>query len=107
VKRTYEEFLNSKRQYSQSCGFEKPKNQMNKNLFQWQKDVVFWALRKGRAALFEDCGLGKAIQSLEWSTSVVEHTEKPVLYVCPLSVAEQTKREADKFGFENVKVVRD
>ena len=107
MKRTYEEFLNSKRQYSQSCGFEKPKNQMNKNLFQWQKDVVFWALRKGRAALFEDCGLGKAIQSLEWSTSVVEHTEKPVLYVCPLSVAEQTKREADKFGFENVKVVRD
>lgn len=107
MSKTYEEFLESKKMVAQSCGFEKPKDQMNKNLFVWQKDVVSWALKKGRAALFEDCGLGKAIQSLEWSTSVVEHTGKPVLYVCPLSVAEQTKREAEKFGYENVKVVRD
>lgn len=103
----YERFLETKKQIAISSGFEKPKELMNKHLFQWQKDIVYWALRKGRCALFEDCGMGKAIQSLEWGTSVAEYSEKPVLFVCPLSVAEQTKREADKFGFQNVKVVRD
>lgn len=107
MNKSYEEFLEGKRITAVSSGFEKPKEQMNKHLFEWQKDIVAWALKKGRCALFEDCGLGKAIQSLEWSTSVYEHTGKPVLYVCPLSVAEQTKREAEKFGFDNVKVVRD
>lgn len=104
---TYEEFLETKKQTAISSGFEKNRDEMNVNMFDWQKDIVYWALKKGRCALFEDCGLGKTIQSLEWATSVIRHTGKPVLIVCPLSVAEQTKREADKFGFDNVKVVRE
>ena len=104
---TYEQFLESKKQAAISSGFEKSKDRMNPHMFEWQKDVIHWALRKGRSALFEDCGLGKCIQSLEWGTSVAEHSVKPVLFVCPLSVAEQTKREADKFGFQNVRVVRE
>ena len=101
----YQRFLQSKKQIAVSSGFEKPKEQMCKAMFEWQKDIVYWALRKGRCALFEDCGLGKTIQSLEWAKSVSEHTKKPVLIVCPLSVAEQTKREGKKFGF-SVSVVR-
>ena len=102
----YQKFLQSKKQIAVSSGFEKPKEQMCKAMFEWQKDIVYWALRKGRCALFEDCGLGKTIQSLEWAKSVSEHTKKPVLIVCTLSVAEQTKREGKKFGF-SVSVVRD
>jgi len=103
----YERFLETKKQTAVSSGFGKAKAEMNPHMFEWQKDVVYWALRKGRCALFEDCGLGKCIQSLEWGTSVAKYCNKPVLFICPLSVAEQTKREADKFGFENVRVVRD
>lgn len=102
----YHEFLKSKKQVAISSGFEKPKEQMCSAMFDWQKDIVYWALRKGRCALFEDCGLGKTIQSLEWARSVFEYTGKPIIIVCPLSVAEQTKRECEKFGFP-VSVVRD
>lgn len=55
----YEEFLKRKIVTAISAGFEKPREKMNANLFDWQKDIVYWALKKGRAALFEDCGLGK------------------------------------------------
>lgn len=97
---TYEEFLQRKENHVASSGFYKDRNEMNKNMFGWQKDIVFWALKKGRAALFEDCGLGKSLQSLEWSQSVCDYTERPVLIVAPLAVAEQTRREGDKFGFK-------
>lgn len=95
----YAEFLESKKDRAISSGFQKLKSEMNSALFEWQKDIVYWALRKGRSALFEDCGLGKTIQQLEWSQSVSEHTGKPVLIVAPLAVAEQTKREGEKFGY--------
>lgn len=103
----YEKFLQSKKQVAISSGFHKEKSLMCEAMFDWQKDIVFWALKKGRAALFEDCGLGKTIQELEWASSVSEHTKMPVLIVCPLAVAEQTKREAEKFGFQGVRVVRE
>lgn len=103
---TYDEFLETKRIAAVSCGFEKPKSEMCDQMFEWQKDIVYFALRKGRCALFEDCGLGKTVQSLEWAQSVSDHTNMPVLIVCPLAVAEQTKREGEKFGFP-VAVIRD
>jgi len=103
---TYQEFLESKRHLAKSCGFDKNTGSMNENLFAWQKDVVRWALKKGRCALFEDCGLGKTIQQLEWAQSVQEHTGEPVLIVSPLAVAEQTVREGEKFGYR-VSFVRD
>lgn len=67
-------------------------------LFDWQKLIVSWALRRGRAALFEDCGLGKTIQQLEWARQVAAHG--PVLILCPLAVAGQTIEEGLKFGIE-------
>ena len=103
---TYEEFLEKKKVTAISSGFEKPKEKMNVNLFDWQKDIVYWALKKGRAALFEDCGLGKTIQELEWAQSVSDYTSKPVLILAPLAVSEQTRREGEKFGYI-VHVARD
>lgn len=103
----YEKFLESKKITAVSSGFERSKDKMCPKMFEWQKDIVYWALKKGRCALFEDCGAGKTLQFLEWGTAVAEKTDKPVLVVSPLAVAEQTKREADKFGYENVRVVRE
>ncbi len=96
---TYDDFLHSKVQVAPESGFEYPKTQMNPHLFQWQKDIAYWALKKGRAALFEECGNGKTIQQLEFSRCVCQHTGKPVLIVAPLTVGEQTQREAFKFGY--------
>jgi hypothetical protein len=67
---------------------------LHPSLFDWQHDVVRWALRRGRAALFEDCGLGKTFQQLEWA----RHIPGPVLILAPLAVAEQTVAEATRFG---------
>lgn len=62
----YDDFLHSKQRIPPACGFEMPKDRMNPMMFEWQKDITRWALRKGRAALFEDCGNGKTIQQLEF-----------------------------------------
>ena len=96
----YDEFLHSKQRIPPACGFDRPKEKMNPMMFEWQKDITRWALRKGRAALFEDCGNGKTIQQLEFCRAVSEYTGKPSLIVAPLTVGEQTKREADKFGYK-------
>lgn len=96
----YLDFLEKKKCKINNSGFKKTKLEMNPNLFEWQKDIVIWALKKGRAAIFEDCGLGKTIQQLEWAQSVVEKTKKPVIIISPLAVAAQTKREGKKFGYD-------
>lgn len=95
----YDEFLHSKQRIPPACGFDRPKEKMNPMMFEWQKDITRWALRKGRAALFEDCGNGKTIQQLEFCRAVCEHTGMPSLIVAPLTVGEQTKRESEKFGY--------
>jgi DNA modification methylase len=76
-------------------------------MFDWQQSVVRWALRRGRACIFADCGLGKTIMQLEWSRIVAEHTGLPVLVLSPLAVAEQTLDESVKFGVGGVRVVAD
>lgn len=95
----YIDFLRSKVDIAPEAGIDFPKEDLNPKLFPWQRDIVCWALRKGRAALFEDCGLGKTVQQLEWSRCICGHTGQPVLIVAPLAVAEQTKREGLKFGY--------
>ncbi len=103
---TYNEFLHTKIITAPETGFRKSRDEMNESLFDWQKDIVSWALKKGRAALFEDCGLGKTIQQLEWAWSVSGHTGKPTLIVAPLAVSLQTQREGRKFGYD-VTICRD
>ena len=94
----YDDFLKQKQKQEYNSGFIPEK--MNENLFQFQSFCVKNALQKGRFALFEDCGLGKTIQQLEWSDQVVRHTNSPVLILAPLSVSGQTILEGIKFGYE-------
>src|SRR5690606_35612143 len=68
--------------------------------FDWQRDVVTWACKRGRASLFEAVGLGKTLQELLWAEAVVKHSGGKVLILCPIAVAGQTQQEAAKFGID-------
>jgi len=94
----YEKFLKNKRHNVEPVGFNIELEDLNDSLFAWQKAIVRWALHRGRAALFEDCGLGKSLQQLEWASQINRMVIGDVLILAPLAVAQQTKREADKFG---------
>lgn len=91
----YIEFLERKLHEGAEHGFEP--SWLPEWLFVFQTEMVAWAIRQGRAALFEDCGLGKTPQLLVWASNVAEHTDRPVLVLSPLAVAAQTVREAAKF----------
>ena len=94
----YAKFLETKRERVAPVGFAVEPGDINAQLFAWQSDIVRWALKRGRAALFEDCGLGKTAQQLEWARHVVAHTGRAVIIVAPLAVSDQTVREGAKFG---------
>ncbi len=94
----YGEFLRQKSQGGADSGFDPV--WMPDFLFDFQRELVEWAVRKGRAAIFADCGLGKTPMGLTWASNVARKTGKPVLYLTPLAVASQTVREAEKFGIE-------
>lgn len=94
----YTEFLDAKAQLGRIDGFEPL--WMPDFLFDFQKSLVGWALLKGRAAIFADCGLGKTVQQLVWAENVVRLTNRPVLVLTPLAVSHQTVAEAEKFGIE-------
>lgn len=94
----YDQFIMQKSRKAESFGFDP--QPFTAPLFDWQKQVVAWAVRKGRAALFEDCGLGKSIQQLEWASQVARHGGGKVLILTPLAVAHQTATEAAKFGID-------
>lgn len=95
---SYNDFLLSKVQHGADSGFDPP--WMPGFLFPFQQALVEWAIRKGRAAIFADCGLGKTPMQLVWAENVVRHTNKPVLILTPLAVARQTVREAAKFDID-------
>jgi len=67
-------------------------------LFSHQRDIVAWALRRGRAALLAGTGLGKSLMELAWAQAVHNETGRNVLHLAPLAVSNQMAREADKFG---------
>jgi DNA modification methylase len=95
----YKEFLKTKELTIKDHGFDYI-GKLNPMLFEFQSDIVKWALKKGRSAIFADCGLGKSLMQLEWSHRVCEHTNGNVLILAPLAVSKQTKREGEKFGIE-------
>lgn len=94
----YSSFLSAKAQCGSDSGFSPV--WMPDFLFDFQKQLVEWAIRKGRSAMFADCGLGKTPMQLVWAENVVRKTNLPVLVLTPLAVAAQTVREAAKFGIE-------
>lgn len=96
--RSYEAFLSSKAQLPDDGGFEP--TSLPDHLFDFQREMVTWAVRRGRCALFEDCGLGKTPQALAWADQVHQHTGRPVLLLTPLAVGSQIVAEAQRFGHE-------
>lgn len=94
----YAAFLASKSQLGGMSGFAPV--WIPDFLFDFQRHLVEWAIRKGRAAIFADCGLGKTPMQLVWAENVRRRTNKPVLILTPLAVAAQTVREAEKFGID-------
>lgn len=96
----YKAFLESKKTTLQESGFEVAESDLNPILFPFQRFCVKRALKAGRYALFEDCGLGKTFQQLEWAKHVALHEFAPVLILCPLAVSGQTINEGVKLGIE-------
>lgn len=94
----YNQFLLSKTKKIGDVGFV-PTN-LNKNLFDFQKHIVKKALKKGRYAVFADCGLGKTLMQLEIAHQCNLETNKPSLILAPLAVVDQTIEEGIKFGIE-------
>lgn len=95
---TYQEFLKKKELQTITAGFKVAPETLNPRLFDFQRDIVAWALQKGKAAIFSDCGSGKSIMQLDFAHQVNNHTGGKVLIIAPLAVVNQTKREGEKFG---------
>ena len=100
MKKEYIEFLQKKQTSIESSGFDLMDSEMNEKLFPFQKYCVKRAVKAGRFAMFEDCGLGKTLQQLEWAYQVQKHINQPVLILAPLGVIGQTIQEGVKFGYE-------
>lgn len=94
----YSDFLLQKAQVGADYGFD-PVTRSD-FLFPFQKELVRWALKKGRSAMFADCGLGKTPMQLAWADNVIRYTKERVLILTPLAVSAQTLREGEKFGIE-------
>jgi hypothetical protein len=94
----YEDFLESKRIKVEPSGFDVPASEIHPALcqpgFEFQRDVVLWGLKKGRATCFSGTGTGKTIVQAEWARHVHKHTGANVLILSPLAVAKQTAQLA-------------
>ncbi len=94
----YAEFLASKARVLVDSGFVVDEAAIHPTLYPFQRDIVRWALRRGAAAIFADCGLGKTFMQLEWARHVAQHTGGKVLILAPLAVAAQTAEEGARIG---------
>lgn len=96
----YDVFLRSKNKTHILSGFDVPIDTLNTSMFEFQKFIVARALKAGKYAIFADCGLGKTLMQLEWSSKVNKETDKPVLILAPLAVSGQTIKEGSKFHID-------
>lgn len=92
----YETFLAGKRIMDPATGLASVPD-LHADLFDFQRDITAWALRRGRAALFAGTGLGKSLMELSWADAVHKATGKDILHLAPLAVSAQLAREATKF----------
>jgi ERCC4-related helicase len=101
----YAEFLESKKHSSIDYGIDT--NYITEGMFDYQKYVSEYAIKKGRCAVFLDTGLGKTIIELTIATNYARATNKPVLIITPLAVAFQFIKEAEKFGIDDIEYSKD
>jgi len=95
---SYEDFVKSKRRSEVATGHAP--GELNENLFDFQHAIVSWAVRRGRAAIFADTGLGKTLMQLAWADEVSNFTNGIVVILAPLAVSEQTIEQGKVFGIE-------
>ena len=95
---SYADFLRARSQLNAGRGFEP--SGLPDHLFDFQRELVAWAVRQGRAAIFADCGMGKTPMELAWAEQAHRKTGKPVLLLTPLAVGFQIVTEAAKFGHD-------
>lgn len=94
----YDEFVAAKRRAEVPTGHHP--GDLNEYLFDFQHAIVAWAVRRGRAAVFADTGLGKTLMQISWADEVARHTKGVVLILAPLAVSEQTIEQGRTFGVE-------
>lgn len=94
----YNEFLAEKIHLGGEYGFAT--DDLPEYLYDFQHDLATWAIAKGRAAIFADCGMGKTPMQLVWADRVRRQVNRSILILAPLAVAAQTVREGEKFGIE-------
>jgi len=97
---SYEKFIARKQNVAPAVGFYP--NDLPAALKPFQRDIVTWACKRGRVAVFAGTGLGKTLQQLSWARAVADYTGGRVLILAPLAVAAQTVREAEKFSIASV-----
>jgi hypothetical protein len=93
---SYAEFLARKTRRPELAGHRISATEVHPMLHGWQSDIVRWAVRTGRAAVWADTGLGKTFIQLEWARL----SGDTALIVAPLAVCQQTVREAAKVGID-------
>jgi len=98
----YEKFLMQKKKTHKNIGFEP--YDVHPMLFEFQEELVKWAIRKGKSALWAGTGLGKTFMQVAWADQIVKYTEKPVLILAPLAVSSQTIEEAKKININISKI---
>jgi len=94
----YDDFIASKKKIEVPTGHNP--GDLNEHLFDFQHAIVTWAVRRGRAAIFADTGLGKTLMQLSWAQEVQRHTGGKVLILAPLAVSEQTIEQGSTFGID-------
>ena len=94
----YESFVQSKARREVATGHQP--GDMPAAMFDFQRVVSSWAIRRGRAAIFADTGLGKTLMQLAWANDVANYTGGIVLILAPLAVSEQTIEQGQTFGIQ-------
>lgn len=103
----YLDFLKTKIEIAVDSGFTVDQEKINPALKPHQKDAVIWALKGGRRALFENFGMGKTIQEIEFCYQAVRRFSGKALIVCPLGVKQEFQRDAVKLlGYKEPVYVR-
>jgi superfamily II DNA or RNA helicase len=98
--KTYSDFINSKIKLISSVGFDVDEKKINDKLFDFQKAIVRWAVKRGCAAIFSGTGTGKTYMEIEWARIMADHSGKPVLILAPLAVSQQTVKIGSSIGTE-------
>lgn len=95
---SYDAFVEGKARREVATGHEP--STLPSAMFDFQSVIVSWAIRRGRAAIFADTGLGKTLMQLAWAQDVASHTDGIVLILAPLAVSEQTIEQGQTFGID-------